>query len=59
MHAYREGETAYLDIEPTIVPAVWPSGELLWAAFDLPAGRYNTYIGVWVGARSATAYLSE
>jgi hypothetical protein len=51
MHAYREGETAYLDVEPSIAPVAWPSGELLWAAFDLPAGRYNTFVGLWIGAQ--------
>jgi hypothetical protein len=53
MHAYRGGAAdEYLDIEPSIVPAAWPSGELVWAAFDVPAGRYDAFIGVWVGAQS-------
>jgi hypothetical protein len=48
LHAYRGG-TDYLDVDPSIVPATWPSGELLWAAFDLPPGRFDIVAGVWVG----------
>lgn len=49
LHAYRSGSTEYLDVQPSIAPAVWKPGELAWAAFDLPAGAFDTFVGVWVG----------
>jgi hypothetical protein len=49
LHAYRSvGD--YVDVEPGMVPAVWRPGELAWAAFDLPAGKFTAFAGVWVGS---------
>src|SRR5262249_1178323 len=49
MHAYPVADRReYLDIVPTLAPAIWKPGQLAWASFELPAGRYDTYVGVSV-----------
>ena len=50
LHAYPVADRRdYLDLVPTLAPMVWKPGQLAWASFELPAGRYDTYVGVWVG----------
>jgi hypothetical protein len=49
LSAYPVGTTAYIEIEPTLAPAVWKPGELGWAAFELPSGSFHIYVGIWVG----------
>jgi hypothetical protein len=49
LHAYPVGSPEYLDVQSTIAPATWRPGDLAWAAFELPPGVFNTYVGVWVG----------
>jgi hypothetical protein len=49
LHAYPAGSPDYIDLQPTFAPATWRSGALLWAAFELPRGTFQTYVGVWVG----------
>ena len=50
MHAYPVADRReYLDIVPTLAPMIWKPGQLAWASFELPPGRYDAYFGVWVG----------
>jgi hypothetical protein len=49
LHAYPEGSEDYLVLEPTIAPTTWRPGELIWQVFELPPGRFNMFLGVWVG----------
>src|SRR5262245_49755200 len=50
LHAYRVADRRqYLDVVPTLAPVIWKPGLLAWASFELPAGRYDTYVGLWVG----------
>lgn len=50
LHAYPAGSTDYIDIEPYLAPAIWKPDELGWAAFEVPPGSFNVYVGVWAGA---------
>jgi hypothetical protein len=49
LHAYPVGSGDYLTIAPTIPPGVWRPGQLVWAVFELPNGRFNVFVGMWVG----------
>lgn len=50
LHAYPIGYGGtYMPIEPTIAPAAWRPGDLVWEVFELPKGRFGVYVGLWVG----------
>jgi len=49
LHAYPEGSEDYLVLEPTIALTTWQPGELIWQVFELPPGRFNVFVGLWVG----------
>src|SRR5262249_6129546 len=50
LHAYPDGAREYLDPEPVLSSSVTPrKGDLEWAVFELPPGRYQGYVGIWVG----------
>ena len=58
LHAYR-GATIdnYLDPEPVITgSSVSKPGELDWAVFELPPGRYHAYVGILVGTSLGSGY---
>jgi hypothetical protein len=57
LHAYPDvASPAYLDPDPVMTSTVTPtSGELEWAVFELPPGRYQGYVGLWVGTNVGDA----
>jgi hypothetical protein len=55
LHAYPAGQEDYVSIDPTIAPDVWRPGELVWEVFELPKGRFNVFVGLWVGTDIGTA----
>jgi hypothetical protein len=54
LHAYPDAAPeTYLDRPPVMTASATPSpGELEWAVFELPPGRYQGYVGVWVGTNA-------
>jgi hypothetical protein len=58
LHAYPGATTeSYLDPEPVITGSRVPKpGELDWAVFELPPGRYQGYVGIWVGTGVGSGY---
>jgi hypothetical protein len=58
LHAYPGGTTEhYLEPEPLITGSSVPKpGELDWAVFELPPGRYQAYVGIWVGTSVGSGY---
>jgi hypothetical protein len=49
MRAFPRGSPEYIDLWPTIAPALWQPGTLAWATFELPPGAFDAYVGVSIG----------